>query len=141
VKNSNEIELPELNIERDPLFLIIYAACSLALGYFTYHLFVIINPWAFILMVPTVVALFQLVWFILNPFARVFKDRVEIKRTLFSNKQWYYLDLSKAMADKKNRVYITYSDGEIERLNLFGIKKEHVELFVKSLNNKGEVKP
>jgi len=135
VKNSNEIELPEQNIERNPLFLLIYAALSLTLGYFTYHLFVLINPWGFVLMVPSVVLLFQLVWFLLNPFAQVFKDRVELKRTLFSNKCWYFLDVARVSQDKKGKVFITYNDSEVEPVNLFGIKKDHIPLFTEAFNS------
>ena len=85
-------------------------------------------------MIPAGAMAFQTLWFILNPFAILFEDRLEVKHSLFKNKQVYFVDLKKLSEGKKGRYYITYMDDELEPLNLFGIKKSQVTLLKNEFN-------
>lgn len=128
MKNSEIIRQPLVNIERSPLFVLVALALSALMVYFTYRLFVAINPWGFIAMVPTAVAAFQSLWFLLHPYALVYDDCVEYKQSLFSNRMSYYTDIQKVNKSKNNRLYITFTDGDQEEIPLFGIKSSHIDL-------------
>lgn len=128
MKNYEEIEIPKLNIERNPLFLAIFGGIGLILAYFDYYLFNTFNPWGFLVLIPASAICFQTLWFLLHPFALVFNDRVEIKYSLFKNKLWQFIDIKKITEGKDGKLYITYKDGEVDRLNLRGIKKAHLPL-------------
>jgi hypothetical protein len=127
VKNSNEDEPARLNIERDPLLLLALTILCAGLAYLDYFLFKAVNPLAFLVMIPAAILSFQVLWLFLHPFALVFENRFEIKHSLFSNKMHHFIDIKK-LSESKGKWYITYTDDDIERLNLFGIKKAHVEL-------------
>lgn len=87
----------------------------------------------FMLLIITSVIAFQTLWFILNPFALVYKDKILIKYSLFRTKEWYFIDVLKISFDKKNQLFITYKDGEIAKLSTFGIKPSHLELLKKEI--------
>ena len=87
------------------------------------------NPWGFIVMGPAAIFSFQTLWLMLNPFALVFKDKIEIRQSFFHSKDRYFIDIKRIAKNKKGALYITYHDDEIERINLFGIKAAHVDLF------------
>lgn len=136
MKNSEVIREPLVNIERSPLFVLIALVISTLLVYFTYLLFVQVNPWAFLMMVPASVAAFQSVWFLLHPFALVFDDHVEYKQSLFTNKVSYFTDVKKVNKSKKAGLYITYTDDEQESLPLFGIRAAHVDVLMAEIEKR-----
>lgn len=127
MKNSEEYETPKLNIERDPLLLLALTVLSAGLVLWDYLLFSAINPWGFLLMVPAAILSFQVLWLFLHPFALVFDNRFEIKHSLFSNKMHHFVDIKK-LSESGGQLYITYTDDDIEKLNLFGIRKSHLDL-------------
>jgi hypothetical protein len=128
VKNSEEIETPQLNIERDPLMLLIIVVVSVGLVISDYLLFKAFNPWGFFVLLPASILSFQALWLLLHPFALVFDNRFEIKHSLFSNKMHHFIDIKKLSVAKDGKLYITYKDDEVEPLKLFGIRKSHIEL-------------
>jgi hypothetical protein len=128
VRNEEEYGIPLVNIERSPLFLIFFIAASLVISYLGYQLLKNVNPWGFMAMIPALTLSFQTLWFLLNPFAIVFKDKIAIKQSLFHQKELYFIDIKQITEGKQGKIYITYHDGELEPINLFGIKPLHVQL-------------
>lgn len=132
-------EIPLVNIERNPLVLLLSLALTVGLVYLTFRTLFDrevsdINPLGFFLFVPTSIVLFQTLWYLLNPFAIIFEDKVEIKLSLFHNKFWFYNDLKKVSELKNGKIAIYYNDNEIEKLNLLGIKSTHKSLLREELN-------
>lgn len=128
MRNKEKEETPLANIERNPIIVISSVMLSAALAYETVQLFKAMNPWGFMLAAPTAIICLQTLWLILNPFAIVFKDRLEIKQSFFHHKDCYFIDIKQIARNKKGKIYITYHDNEIERINLFGIRNSHVDL-------------
>ena len=93
-----------------------------------------VNPIGFFLFVPTLFFSFQTLWYLLNPFAILFEDKLEIKQSLFHNKFWHYVDIKNVGLVKEGSFRITYNDNEIEKMNLVGIKTTHKELLREELN-------
>ena len=110
MRNQEKDEVALVNIDRNPLILLLSIAISAVLGYFTYTFILDLNPWGFILMVPAVFLSFQTIWLLLTPFAMVFEDKLEIKRSLFRNKMFFFVDLKKVGAIKNNNLFISYND-------------------------------
>jgi len=132
-------EIPLVNIERNPLVLLSSLVLTVGLCYLTFSTLFAkevsdVNPIAFLLFVPTTIVLFQTLWYLLNPFAIIFEDKVEIKLSLFHNKFWFYNDLKKVSDLKNGKLAIFYNDNEIEKLNLLGIKSSHKSLLREELN-------
>ena len=128
MRNDKKEEIPLANIERNPLVVLFSVILSGALAYVTFQLFIAMNPWGFLMMAPAAMICFQTLWLLLNPFAIVFEDKLEIRQSFFHNKDCYFIDIKSIARNKKGKIYITYHDDEIERINLLGIKTSHVEL-------------
>lgn len=128
MKNIKKEEIPRLNIERNPLFLLISVLISAFIVFLGYQLLKDVNPLGFLVLIPGSVLSFQSLWWLLNPFALVFDDRLEIKQSLLHHKYRYFVDVKKISASKKGKLYLTYNDDEIEVLNLFGIKSSQISL-------------
>lgn len=130
MKIKEEIEIPERYFERNPLLLL--ASVLLAAGLIGIVLYLFIykdfysHGWALILTPPAVIWGFQTLIFILNPYALLYKDKMEIKKHMFSNKVWYFNDIEKVSEVSNGSFNITYNDGEEERLSLRGIKPSHL---------------
>lgn len=131
MKKINEIETPESYYERHPLVLLISTITSAVLVFFTFYLFKYqefeIHGWALILVPPALISTFQTLLYILNPYAMLFKDRLEINKSMFSNKTWYFNDIKRVSEISKSSFEITYNDDDKEVLNLRGIKPSHVQ--------------
>jgi hypothetical protein len=128
VKNIQKEAVPLKNIERHPLMLLAATGLSAAIIFWGYVLLKDVNPWGFIVMVPGAIVSFQALWWLLNPFALVFDDKIEIKQSLFHHKDRYFIDLKRISEPKPGKLYITYHDDEVEYLNLFGIRPSHISL-------------
>ena len=136
MKNSKDYETPLINIERSPTSLIIVIAISSLIVWFAYYLLAQINPWGFLVMVPAAIFSFQLLWMLLNPFAQVFEDRVEIKQSLFSNKLWYFIDIKSISENSKGSIYVKYKDDEVEPMKLRGIKRSHLPVLKSEISKR-----
>lgn len=137
--NKKKEEIPLVNIERNPMILIGSAVLTGLMILAMYHS--IFNkeafeasPWGFFLVVPTLLVSFQTLWYLLNPFAIIFEDKLEIKHSLFQNKYWHYVDIKLVGELRSGDIKIVYNDDEIEKLNLFGIKSSHKILLREELN-------
>jgi len=139
VYNKKKEDIPLLNIERNPLVLlgsVLVTAIMVMIMYlsiFSKEAFEV-SPIGFFLFVPTLLISFQTLWYLLNPFAIIFEDKLEIKHSLFQNKFWHYVDI-KTVGEVKNGTFkIIYNDDEIEKMNLFGIKPSHRNLLREEFN-------
>ena len=83
----------------------------------------------FVCAVPTLILVFQTLWILLNPFAVIYEDKFELKKTMFSNKQWYFIDIKNVSEITSYGFDIEYNDGDIERINTFGIRPSHKKEF------------
>ncbi len=81
-------------------------------------------------------SIFQTLQILFNPFALIFKDRLEIKKNMFSNKQWYFIDIKKVGQVNNGTFTITYNDDEVEKFKLKGIKPSHVNDFQAAVTKK-----
>ncbi len=86
-----------------------------------------------LMMIPAAFCVFQTIWLLLNPFASFYTDRVEIRQTLFHHQQRFFIDIRKVSQDSNGRLFITYNDDEVEKLNLFGIRKNHISVLKENL--------
>ena len=128
MRNEAEIEIPLVNIDRNPLFLLISVIISTVILYFGCSLLQNVNGWGFIVLIPGTIISFQTLWLLLNPFALVYSDKIEIKQSFFHHKFRYFVDIKKIIETKNGKIYITYNDDEVEAINLFGIKASHLTL-------------
>lgn len=127
-------DIPLHYYERNLLFIIAFVAITAALGYYTYVYFSQVHPLAFIIGIPTMIFLFQTLWLLLNPFAVIYKDKFEIKRTLLSNKIWYFIDIKSVGEVTGKGFTITYNDDEVEMISTFGIRGSHKKEFRDAVN-------
>lgn len=134
MKNAEKEEVPSAFINRSPLVLAVSILSSFALLYVTYFLFKAVNPWGFIMIIPTGLVLFQSMWLLLNPFAYIFETKFAIKQSLFHIKERYFIDIKQVGLSPKGHLILVYNDDETELIHLFGIHnqkrlqfKEHIE--------------
>ncbi len=150
MKNSDLFEPPLTNIERAPSILILHVLLSVVLDYFVFRFFTASNAgldyvqvigfnihmsiWGFLLVTPAALLTFQSLWLILNPFALIYKDRVEFRYSLFGNRRRYFTDIKKVVKAKDGKTYLIFTDDEAEPLKLFGIRKSHISLLMQELD-------
>lgn len=123
---NEKIETPLINIERNLLLLGACIICCAGISYYAYTLFRSFSPWGFIAMIPGAILFFQSLWWIVNPFASIYENRVEIKYSMFNGKEFYFTDIKKIVENKQGKLVVVYTDDEAEPLNLFGIRASHV---------------
>lgn len=133
MRNREEEGLPLVNIERNPLVLIIFGLLTAAIGYYNVYLFKNVEPLAFMMMTPTVVIFVQTLWLILTPFAMIYEDRIEFRQSFFHQKRRFFIDLKQVARNKNGKFFIVYNDDEVEAMNLFGIRASHVSLLKSEL--------
>ena len=121
MKNAEKEEVPLAFINRSPLLLAISILSSFVLVYFNYLLFKAVNPWGFIMIIPTGFVLFQSMWLLLNPFAYIFETKFAIKQSLFHIKERYFIDIKQVGLSPKGHLIVVYNDDETELIHLFGI--------------------
>lgn len=139
MNNQRKEEIPLVNIERNPLVLLISVLITAGLVYLTFQTIFNkeayeVNPLGFFLFVPTLIVFFQTMWYLVNPFAIIFEDKLEVKKSLFQNKFWHYVDIKKVGALKDSSFKIVYNDDEVEKISLFGIRASHKGLLLQELS-------
>ena len=127
-------DIPLHYFERNMLVVLLFLAITATFSYFTYAYFIIVHPLAFVLAVPAFIFAFQTLWLILNPYAVIYEDKFEIKRTIFSNKFWYFIDIKGVGDVNKKGFNITYNDDEVEPVSTFGIRASHQAAFRDAVN-------
>ena len=99
-------------------------ALSIALCWVSVQLLMEMRGAGFPLMIVAAVISFQTLWMLLNPFALVFANRFEIRQSWFHQKERFFNDLNGISSrGKGNNMLITYTDGEVEKVGLFGIRE------------------
>jgi hypothetical protein len=134
VKKNKDFEPALSYIDRDPVFLLLGVVACTGLWLATCKLFITMNPWGFLLAVPTVFISYMLLWMMLRPFAIAYADRVEIRQTFFQHHVLYFNDISSIAVTGKG-LMVTYKDDDIELYVLFGIRRAHVDHLRKALQD------
>ncbi|MFN8230789.1 MAG: hypothetical protein U0V03_07710 [Bacteroidia bacterium] len=140
MKKQKELEVVITNIERHLLFIMGNVILTGAL-FWLVKINVLkadvteVNPFSFFLFVPLLFFGFQTLWIFLTPFALLYKDRIEFKNHLLSNKVFYLVDLKDVSIAKNGSLKITYHDGDIETVSLLGIKTSHRNLLLNEIKN------
>lgn len=127
-------DIPLQYFERNVIVIIVFTLLTLGFSYYTYILFIEVNPRAFVLGVPTIIFAFQTLWLSLNPYAVIYEDKFEIKRTFFGSKFWYYIDIKSVGENKGKSFTIIYNDDECEKISSYGIRSSHKTAFRNAVN-------
>lgn len=135
MKNKEEEE-PKEYFERNMLLVLIITAIALSIDYISFYVLKKSNPWGVLIAVPGIVLTLQSLWLLVHPFAIVYEDRFEIKQSLLSNKQFYYLDAKSVNNKKPSSITLVYNDDEEESLSIIGIRNSHKVLFLKKIEEK-----
>jgi len=131
--NKQQPEPHLAEIQRHPLLLIISLLVMVTFAWPAWLTIRSVNPWGFLMMGPALFAGFHALWLILNPFAWIYADRIEIRPTWFHNHLFYFKDITHAQL-KENYLYITYTDGEVARISILGISKSETESILKTFS-------
>jgi hypothetical protein len=121
--------------ERNALLLALHILTSAALVYLVYVYIEEVNPLGFVIGVPAAIVSFQTLWIMLNPYAIIFENKIEIKRSMFSNKVWYLIDIKKVSEVKNRGFSITYNDDDVEVINIMGIRPSQLQKFRDAFNH------
>ena len=89
---------------------------------------------AFALAIPSVILAFHTLWMLLNPFARIYTHKAELRQSWMHNKDHYFTDLV-SVGENRGKLFVTYTDGEQETLSLFGIRRSHRRLLKENLQS------
>lgn len=122
-------DIPLQYFERNVLFTLFFLGITGLLGFLTFSLWKNFNPMMFICGIPTTIMIFQTLWIMLNPFAVIYENKFEFKKTMFSNKQWYFIDIKSVSEVTASGFDIEYNDGDIERISTLGIRPSHKKAF------------
>ena len=121
--------------ERSHVWIGVCLALSCYSGFYLYKFIIEVNPIAFIMGTPTVLIIFHSLWMLLNPYAIIYKDKFEIKKSGISNKMWHFIDIKKVSEISGNRFVITYNDDDQERIYIMGIRPSHKQKFRDAVNH------
>jgi hypothetical protein len=134
VKKAKD-DIPLQYFERNIIVLLFFIGITALFGILTYSYYVAFNPFMFICGIPTVILLFQTLWILLNPFAIIYEDKFEMKKTMFSNKQWYFIDIKSVSEVNTKGFKIIYNDDDEEIISTFGIRASHKKGFRDAVNH------
>jgi hypothetical protein len=134
VKKREEEKIIEY-FERNGAFIALHLVGTTVLSYLMYKYIAEVSPWAFIIGLPAAIVVFQTIWILLNPYALIYVDKIEIKGTMFGNKVWYLIDIKKVGEVKGKGFSITYNDDEVEYVNPMGIRASQLNKFRDSFNH------
>ncbi|MBS1652218.1 MAG: hypothetical protein JSU07_09435 [Bacteroidetes bacterium] len=139
MKSKEKVHQPIFNIERSISYILISLAFSALLCYLAYSNLLgkeadMVKPLAFFLPLPALFISFNTLWMLINPFAVFYKNKFELKQWLFSNKEFYFIDVKKAYVNSKGYLIITYNDDEFEKIKLIGIRSSHAKLIESEFN-------
>ena len=123
------------NFERSYVLLTVFFAVTALLIYLSYTMITAINPVGVALAVPAAFFSFQCLWLILNPYAIIYEDKFEIKRSFFSSKIWYFLDIKSVGESNPRGFTIHYNDDDPEKISDFGIRASHKKSFRDAINH------
>jgi hypothetical protein len=134
VKKQKE-DVPLKYYERSYALLGTCLALTAIFGYWAYTLIRDVSAWGFIVGIPTVVLGYQTLWLILNPFAIIYEDKFEVKRSVIHNKIWHYIDLKNVSEPNAKGFDVTYNDDDKENVSTAGIRPSHRQEFRNTVNH------
>ena len=100
-----------------------------------YKSYVEVSPMTIIYGVPLLIFFFLTLWLVLNPYAIIYEDKFEMKRSVLSNKYWYFIDIKSVTEVKGKGFKIIYNDDDEEMISLLGIKPSHKKKFRDAINH------
>lgn len=121
--------------ERNILILLVFIGITLGLSFLTYWYFKSFSPLVFAFGGPAVILFFQTLWIMLNPYAIIYEDKFEIKKSIIGNKQWYFIDIKAVSEVNEKGFVITYNDDEEETISTTGIRGSHKKAFRDAVNH------
>ncbi|MGZ3883950.1 MAG: hypothetical protein ACXVPQ_10800 [Bacteroidia bacterium] len=128
-------EVPLVYFERNAVIIVLHIVTAIVLDYLCYRFIKNINPWGFVIGVPASIISFHTLWVILNPYVFIFENKVEMKRSMFSNKIWYLIDIKKIGEITGRGFTITYNDDEEEFISTSGIRPSQLHQFRDAFNH------
>ncbi len=128
-------EIPLAYFERSYVVLTVFLGVTALLIYLSYHWIAAFNPFGVVTAIPASFLVLQCLWLILNPYAIIYEDKFEIKKSLFSTKFWYYIDLKKVGESTPRGFSINYNDDDLEKISDFGIRPSHKKPFRDAVNH------
>ena len=128
-------EVPIAYFERSYVVLALFLVITGVLVYLSFTYILNANPWGILLALPAAILVFQGLWLILNPYAIIYKDKFEIKKSFISAKMWYFLDLKHVGESTRKGFVITYNDGDGENISDSGIRLSHKKKFRDAVNH------
>jgi hypothetical protein len=134
VKKEKEEKIIEY-FERDWVVLTIHLILTVVLCYLCYYYISIVSPIGFVIGVPASIVSFQTLWIVLNPYALVYDNRIEIKSSIFGSKTWYLIDIQKVSEENKKTFSITYNDEDTEKIKCYGIRSSQSKKFRDCFNH------
>lgn len=133
---NNEDEEPKEYIERNVFIVAIILSIGLLLDWLCVDLLMDVNPWGTLVGIPSIVLTLQGLWLLVNPYAIIYENRFEIKQSLIYNREFYYLDAKAIDAKNKNNFSLTYNDGDLQSLPLFGVRESHKSMFLNKIKSR-----
>ncbi len=121
--------------ERNWLFTLVFLTITAFFAYMVYKSYVEVSPMTIIYGVPLLIFFFLTLWLILNPYAIIYEDKFEMKRSVLSNKYWYFIDIKSVSEVNGKGFKIIYNDDDEEMISLFGIKPSHKKAFRDAINH------
>ncbi len=132
---KSEEDIPLQYFERNIMIVIVFLTITAFFGYMTYKSYAEVSPLLFIYGVPLIIFSFMSLWLMLNPYAIIYKDKFEIKKSLISNKFWYFIDIKSVDEISGPGFKIIYNDDDEEMISTFGIKPSHKKKFRDAVNH------
>lgn len=128
-------DIPLQYFERSIIFSLFFIGLTTFFVFLTYSSYKGFSPLMFVWGVPTLIVFFQTLWILLNPFAVIYEDKFEIKRTMLSNRIWYFVDIKNVEETGWKGFKIIYNDGDVELISTFGIRASQKKLFRDAVNH------
>ncbi len=121
--------------ERDWLILTLHVIGTIVLCYLCYHYIMAVSPLGFVIGVPAAIVSFQTLWILLNPYALIYENRIEVKKSMYRSKIWYLIDIKKVGELNKKSFRITYNDDDEEVIKIMGIRNSQLQKFRDAFNH------
>ena len=128
-------DIPLQYFERSIFYILFFVALTAFFVFLTYSHFKAFSPLMFIWGVPAIIMFFQTLLILLNPFAVIYEDKFEMRKTMLSNKQWYFVDIKKVEEVEARGFKIVYNDDEVELVSTFGIRASQKKKFRDAINH------
>ncbi len=128
MKNKVE-EQPKEYFERNTPFSIILLTVGLGLCWLSYTIVITPNPWGLMIAVPGIVFVLQAAWLLMNPYALLFDDRIQIKQSLIYDKDFYFIDAKALQTTTNTTWHFVYNDDELAPISLKGMRQSEKEKF------------